>query len=199
MKANIDISHMLLSDSRSKASPPSRPRGHVHISTATAKCGDLPPGHGVVPFQPYLQAIKDLDFDGANSLELEYAPDPSRCRAGHRGVYLDGQANGRSICAANEHRTQRVANTVSRPFLRASSAMKPVGNRPRQCLKATSPPFSNPSAAAHRMSDFCDDYVRWGDVVYEHVEVQSVRRDYFSTISANATRRMEMENSPPRR
>ena len=38
----------------------------------------LPPGHGVVPFQPYLQAIKDLDFDGAISLELEYAPDPSK-------------------------------------------------------------------------------------------------------------------------
>jgi sugar phosphate isomerase/epimerase len=32
----------------------------------------------VVPFVPYLQAIKDLDFDGAISLELEYAPDPAK-------------------------------------------------------------------------------------------------------------------------
>ena len=27
---------------------------------------------------PYLQAIKDLGFDGAISLELEYAPDPAK-------------------------------------------------------------------------------------------------------------------------
>jgi len=32
----------------------------------------------VVPFVPYLQAIKDFDFAGAISLELEYAPDPSQ-------------------------------------------------------------------------------------------------------------------------
>ena len=31
-----------------------------------------------MPFEGYLQAIKDLDFDGAISLELEYAPDPSQ-------------------------------------------------------------------------------------------------------------------------
>ena len=29
-------------------------------------------------FAPYLQAIKELDFDGAISLELEYSPDPSK-------------------------------------------------------------------------------------------------------------------------
>jgi sugar phosphate isomerase/epimerase len=31
-----------------------------------------------VKFSPYLQAIKDLDFDGSISLELEYSPDPSK-------------------------------------------------------------------------------------------------------------------------
>ncbi len=31
-----------------------------------------------MPFEGYMQAIKDLDFDGAISLELEYAPDPSQ-------------------------------------------------------------------------------------------------------------------------
>ena len=40
--------------------------------------GDLPPGRGVVKFAPYLQAIKDLDFDGSISLELEYSPDPDK-------------------------------------------------------------------------------------------------------------------------
>ena len=29
-------------------------------------------------FAPFLQAIKDLDFDGAVSLELEYSPDPTK-------------------------------------------------------------------------------------------------------------------------
>ena len=32
----------------------------------------------MVKFAPYLQAIKDLDFDGAISLELEYSPDPDK-------------------------------------------------------------------------------------------------------------------------
>jgi sugar phosphate isomerase/epimerase len=32
----------------------------------------------VVKFAPYLQAIKDLNFDGSVSLELEYSPDPSK-------------------------------------------------------------------------------------------------------------------------
>ena len=31
-----------------------------------------------MPFQPYLTGHQDLDFDGAISLELEYAPDPSK-------------------------------------------------------------------------------------------------------------------------
>jgi len=38
----------------------------------------LPPGRGVVKFAPYLQAIKELNLDGAVSIELEYAPDPGR-------------------------------------------------------------------------------------------------------------------------
>ena len=80
VKANIDISHMLLSDSPPESLAALKGRaGHVHISDCDGKVhGDLPPGRGVVPFVPYLQAIKDLDFDGAISLELEYAPDPSK-------------------------------------------------------------------------------------------------------------------------
>ena len=80
VKANIDISHMVLSDSPPESLNALKGRaGHVHISDCDGKVhGDLPPGQGVVPFVPYLQAIKDLDFDGAISLELEYAPDPSK-------------------------------------------------------------------------------------------------------------------------
>jgi sugar phosphate isomerase/epimerase len=80
VKANIDISHMLLSDSPPESLAALKGRaGHVHISDCDGKVhGDLPPGRGVVPFVPYLQAIKDLDFDGAISLELEYAPDPAK-------------------------------------------------------------------------------------------------------------------------
>ncbi|MBO94282.1 MAG: xylose isomerase [Opitutales bacterium] len=80
VKANIDISHMVLSDSPPEQLASLKGRaGHVHISDCDGKVhGDLPPGRGVVPFKPYLQAIKELDFDGAISLELEYAPDPSK-------------------------------------------------------------------------------------------------------------------------
>ena len=80
VKANIDISHMVLSDSPPESLASLRGRaGHVHISDCDGKVhGDLPPGRGVVPFEGYMQAIKDLEFDGAISLELEYAPDPSQ-------------------------------------------------------------------------------------------------------------------------
>jgi len=80
VKANIDISHMVLADSsptdlellKGKAA-------HVHISDCDGKVhGDLPPGRGIVKFAPYLQAIKELDFEGSVSLELEYSPDPSK-------------------------------------------------------------------------------------------------------------------------
>ena len=80
VKANIDISHMTLSDSAPGELANLRGRaGHVHISDCDGKVhGDLPPGDGVVDFPPYLQAIKDLDFDGAISLELEYSPEPEK-------------------------------------------------------------------------------------------------------------------------
>ena len=80
VKANIDVSHLVLSKV-----PPSdlaRLKGratHVHISDCDGKVhGDLPPGRGVVPFEPYLQAIKDLEIDGTISVELEYSPDPEK-------------------------------------------------------------------------------------------------------------------------
>lgn len=80
VKANIDVSHLVLADtSPADLELLAGKACHVHISDCDGKVhGDLPPGRGVVKFVPYLQAIKDLAFDGAVSLELEYSPDPSK-------------------------------------------------------------------------------------------------------------------------
>lgn len=80
VKANIDISHLVLADTPASDLEVLRGRAcHVHISDCDGKVhGDLPPGRGIVKFAPYLQAIKELDFDGVVSIELEYSPDPER-------------------------------------------------------------------------------------------------------------------------
>ena len=80
VKANIDISHLVLSDCGPETLDALRGNAiHVHISDCDGKVhGDLPPGRGVVKFTPYLQAIKELNVPGAVSLELEYSPDPDR-------------------------------------------------------------------------------------------------------------------------
>jgi len=80
VKANIDVSHLVLS----KVPPEELRRlkgraAHVHLSDCDGKVhGDLPPGRGVVPFEPYLREIKELGVSGAISIELEYSPDPQR-------------------------------------------------------------------------------------------------------------------------
>ena len=80
VRANIDVSHLLLA--KVKPEELRRLKGkaiHVHISDCDGKKhGDLPPGRGVVPFEPYLKEIKALDIDGAVSIELEYSPEPDK-------------------------------------------------------------------------------------------------------------------------
>ena len=78
--ANIDVSHVVLA-----GDPPSslrRLKGlarHVHLSDCDGKVhGDLPPGHGVINFVPYLEAIRELEIDGVVSIELEYCPEPEK-------------------------------------------------------------------------------------------------------------------------
>lgn len=80
VKANIDISHLVLSNVAPEELRRLKGRaGHVHISDCDGKVhGDLPPGRGVVPFEPYLREIKDLQIDGAISIELEYSPEPAK-------------------------------------------------------------------------------------------------------------------------
>jgi sugar phosphate isomerase/epimerase len=80
VRANIDISHLVLSDSGPDSLHALKNKAiHVHISDCDGKVhGDLPPGRGIVKFTPYLQAIKELQIDGVISIELEYSPDPAR-------------------------------------------------------------------------------------------------------------------------
>jgi D-psicose/D-tagatose/L-ribulose 3-epimerase len=79
-KANVDISHLVLAKDPPEAIARLRGRiAHVHLSDCDGKKhGDLPPGRGVVPFRPYLQALADADFTGTVSIELEYSPEPAK-------------------------------------------------------------------------------------------------------------------------
>lgn len=80
VRANIDISHLVLSDTGPEQVAQLAGQAiHVHMSDCDGKVhGDLPPGRGVVKFAPYLQAIKELNIDGSVAIELEYSPDPAR-------------------------------------------------------------------------------------------------------------------------
>jgi sugar phosphate isomerase/epimerase len=81
VKANLDISHLVLSRVPAEEIRRLAGRvGHVHLSDCDGKVhGDLPPGRGVVPFEPYLREIKNLALgDRAISVELEYSPEPER-------------------------------------------------------------------------------------------------------------------------
>jgi D-psicose/D-tagatose/L-ribulose 3-epimerase len=79
VKANIDVSHLLLAGSRPEELRLLKGKAaHVHISDCDGKVhGDLPPGRGVVDFGPYLREIAALDI-GAMSIELEYSPEPEK-------------------------------------------------------------------------------------------------------------------------
>jgi sugar phosphate isomerase/epimerase len=80
VRANIDISHLVLADTMPSDLAKLKGKAiHVHISDCDGKVhGDLPPGRGIVKFEPYLQAIKELKIDGTVAIELEYSPDPKR-------------------------------------------------------------------------------------------------------------------------
>ena len=80
VKANIDVSHLLLADVGPEEVRRLKGKAiHVHISDCDGKVhGDLPPGRGVVDFAPYLKEIADLGIDGAISIELEYSPEPDK-------------------------------------------------------------------------------------------------------------------------
>jgi sugar phosphate isomerase/epimerase len=81
VKANVDISHMVLAGQPPESLEMLRGRiAHVHISDCDGKVhGDLPPGRGVVDFGGYLRVLKTLGIDDRTvSIELEYSPQPER-------------------------------------------------------------------------------------------------------------------------
>lgn len=89
VQANIDVSHLQLSKTRPEELQRLKGKAmHVHISDCDGKVhGDLPPGRGVVEFAPYLKEIKDLNIDGAVSIELEYSPEPDKIAEWVREAY----------------------------------------------------------------------------------------------------------------
>jgi sugar phosphate isomerase/epimerase len=80
VRANCDISHLhLMQVEPAEVSKLAGLIEHVHLSDCDGKVhGDLPPGRGVTPISDYLRAIRDTDFDGVVSIELEYSPEPDR-------------------------------------------------------------------------------------------------------------------------
>lgn len=100
LRANIDISHLLLAGVAAKELEKLRHKAiHVHISDCDGTVhGDLPPGRGVVDFAPYLDAIADLGVEGAMSIELEYSPEPDRIEEWVREAY---EATDRLMQACN--------------------------------------------------------------------------------------------------
>ncbi|HIA18500.1 MAG TPA: sugar phosphate isomerase/epimerase [Planctomycetaceae bacterium] len=80
IRANIDISHLVLAGDSAAEMLRLKDRAiHVHISDCDGLVhGDLPPGRGVVDFQPYLQSLKQLGIEGTISIELEYSPEPDQ-------------------------------------------------------------------------------------------------------------------------
>ncbi len=107
VKANIDISHLALSH----VAPEELRRlagraGHVHISDCDGKVhGDLPPGRGVVDFDPYLREIKALAIDGTISIELEYSPQPDRIVEWVEEAYRETDRRLRAVGLRGDTRT----------------------------------------------------------------------------------------------
>lgn len=99
VQANIDISHLQLSDTKPEELRRLKGKAiHVHLSDCDGKVhGDLPPGRGVVNFEPYLREVKNLGIDGAVSIELEYSPEPDKIADWVREAY---QATDRLMQAA---------------------------------------------------------------------------------------------------
>ena len=75
-------------------------------------------------------------------------------------------------------------------------------NEPGAMFESTEVAFlESIGCTAQEMFDFCDDYVGWDDVIYEHVEaLQAVCYEHFvqELDSQPASHRMEMHEFPPK-
>ncbi|MBX7167024.1 MAG: sugar phosphate isomerase/epimerase [Pirellulales bacterium] len=99
VRANVDISHLVLSHVAPEELRRLRGRAaHVHLSDCNGQIhGDLPPGRGVVPFEPYLREIQALGIDGSISIELEYSPEPDQIVAWVEEAYRETERLMRSV------------------------------------------------------------------------------------------------------
>jgi sugar phosphate isomerase/epimerase len=81
VKANVDISHMVLAGQGPESLERLRGRiAHVHLSDCDGQVhGDLPPGRGVVEFAPFLAQLGRMEVGSDTiAVELEYSPEPER-------------------------------------------------------------------------------------------------------------------------
>lgn len=110
VRANIDVSHLCLAGVPAEELRKLKGKAiHVHISDCDGKVhGDLPPGRGVVSFEPYLREIAALGIDGAVSIELEYSPEPDKIESWVAEAYRETrrlmQLTGLSSCTAQSAR-----------------------------------------------------------------------------------------------
>ncbi|MEM4310981.1 MAG: sugar phosphate isomerase/epimerase family protein [Nitrososphaerales archaeon] len=80
VKANADVSHLHLI-----RLPPDELKklkdlvAHVHFSDNNGQVhGDLPPGKGNAPLKDYLRVLKEMNYNDAISIELEFCPVPDK-------------------------------------------------------------------------------------------------------------------------
>lgn len=80
VKVNVDISHFDFSGAQPEDILKIKDKViHAHISDHDGKHGTmLPPGRGVINFEPYLKALKSIGYDGTVSVELEHSHEPEK-------------------------------------------------------------------------------------------------------------------------
>ena len=87
-------------------------------------------------------------------------------------------------------------------FFRGVERHKQGRQSPEGMFEGEEPDFlESIGCSTQEMFDFCDDYVRWGDVIYEQVEaLQAVRYEHFieELDSQPASHAMEMDEFPPK-
>ena len=87
-------------------------------------------------------------------------------------------------------------------FFRGVERHKQGRQSPEGMFEGEEPDFlESIGCSTQEMFDFCDDYVRWGDVIYEQVEeLQAVRYEHFinELNSQPASHAMEMDEFPPK-
>lgn len=80
IKVNVDISHFDKSGAQPEDILKIKDKIiHAHISDHDGKHATmLPPGRGVVNFEPYLKMLENIGFDGTVSVELEHPREPEK-------------------------------------------------------------------------------------------------------------------------